>query len=171
MRLDQRVLAQLTGALVCLAVRRDNYAWLLRSTQALRTASVHTSATPMTTPNLLREPKRWKIRSQASLDFVIKLQTHDTISESRSGFAKTDNVFHQSICSDFPLEAIQSLLFHTQLVYIWFGNNNPRRSFTPLPHKPKHTASSQLAVRFCSLESSHSPVRQGQLMPALVLLW
>ena len=167
MRLDQRVLAQLTGALLAFAVRRNNYAGLLRSTQALRTASAHTSATPMTTPNLLRKPKRWTIRSQASLDFVIKLQTHDTISESRSGFAKTDNVFHQSIC----LEAIQSLLFHTQLVNIWFGNNNPRRSFTPLPHEPKPTASSRLVVRFCSLESSHSPVRQGQLMPALVLLW
>jgi hypothetical protein len=125
MRLDQRVLAPLTGALVCLAVRRNNYDWALCRTQSLRTASAHTSATPITTPNILREPKRWTIRSQAWLDFVIELQTHDTSSESRSGFAKTDYAFHQSICSDFPLEAIQTLLFRTELINFWFGNNTP----------------------------------------------
>jgi hypothetical protein len=149
MRLDQRVLAQLTGALVCLAVRRNNYDWALCSTQSLRTASAHTSATPITTPNILREPKRWTIRSHAWLDFVIELQTHDTSSESRSGFAKTDYAFHQSICSDFPLEAIQTLLFRTSSSTSGSGTITTADHSHLLPHEPKHIASSQLAVRFC----------------------
>jgi hypothetical protein len=170
MRLDQRVLAQLTGALVCLAVRRNNYTWGLQRTQALRTASAHTSATPMTTPNLLREPKRWTIRSQAWLDFVIKLQTHDTSSEQDLDSPKPTtcsiNLFVR-----LSTGAIQTFPFRTQLVNIWFGNNNHRRSFTPFTPRAQAHRFFPASRTVLWLESSHPPIRQSQLMPALVFLW
>ena len=68
-----------------LAVRRNNYAagsYAVPGRSKL--PSAHTSGTPITTPNLLREQKWWTIRSQAWLDFVIKIQTYDTSSESKS---------------------------------------------------------------------------------------
>lgn len=89
MRLNQCVLAQLTGDLVRLAVRRNNYTVESYAVPGRsRPPSAHTSGTPIITPNLLREPKRWTICSQAWLDFVIEIQTHDTSSESKSGFCQ-----------------------------------------------------------------------------------
>ena len=172
MPLNQCVLAQLTGGLVRLAVRRNNYTVESYAVPGRsRPPSAHTSGTPIITPNLLREPKRWTICSQAWLDFVIEIQTHDTSSESKSGFCQ--NQRYPIVVSVAPPHWEQFKPFFFAPSSSTFGSRTipPADHSHLLPHEPKHIASSQLAVRFCHLESTHPPIRQGQLMPALVLLW